>query len=174
MIQMVFGTVLRTFVCALFGAIFGYILGFMIELFPGFNAALLNGLNALTGMSNVSMPALLAALGLLAGTIMGVIISIMIYYAWRGKYAKWIGRRAREFGHSFGHGNPYFRRHRHYYGMCGPWSDPIEDSLWEIDGYVSYLEDLPKDRLEACDEKIGRLNERLIRLKASMDQNRSS
>jgi hypothetical protein len=171
---MVFGTVVRTFVCALFGAIFGYILGFMIELFPGFNTALLSGLNALTGMSNVSMPALLAALGLIAGTILGILISIIIYYAWTGRHAKWMRRRARELDHSFGHGRPYFRRYRHYSGdMYGPWKDPIEDSLSEIDGYVSYLEDLPKDRLEACDERIGRLNERLSRLKASMDQDRS-
>ena len=168
---MVFGTVLRTFCCAVFGAIFGYILGFMIELFPGFNMALLNGLHTTLGMSIVSMPALLAALGLLAGTLLGVILSIMI--AGYGKYAKyahgWFG-----YPHRHHHYRHYARYWHHYGSRCEPWDYTIEDTLGEMDGYVSYLEDLPEDRLKACQDKIGRLNERLSDLKASLNNNKSS
>ncbi|HTY91769.1 MAG TPA: hypothetical protein VMC84_11385 [Methanocella sp.] len=165
---MVFGTVIWTFVCALFGAIFGYILGLMIELFPGVNAALLNGLHV------TSMPALLAALGLVAGTLLGILISALVYYAWTGKYAKYFHNWSHGDGRRYVHGHHHFRRYGHYYeSACGPWSNPVEDSLSEIDGYVSYLEDMPKDRLEACDERISRLNERLSNLKASLNKNRS-
>ena len=172
---MVFGTVVRTFVCALFGAVFGYILGVMLDLFPGFNAALLNGLHAVTGMTFVSMPALLATLGLFAGVILGVVISIMIHYAWKGKYAKYLHYWTRGYYHKHWHGYSHGRKYRHYYGGdCGPWNDPVEDSLEEIDGYVSYLEDMPKEKLEASDEKIERLSRRLSDLRASLGKNRIS
>lgn len=66
---MVLGVILG----AVFGAVFGYIIGWIIELFPNFNAALLDGLQSLTGISGVKTTALLAAIGFLAGLISGLI-----------------------------------------------------------------------------------------------------
>ena len=170
---MVFGTVLRTFCCAVFGAIFGYILGFMVELFPGFNMAVLNWLHTALGMSVVSMPALLAALGLLAGMLLGIILSIIIYYAWNGKYAKYAHSWFGYYPHR--HHHRHYARYWHHYGSrFEPWDYSIEDTLGEMDGYVSYLEDMPDEKLKACQDKIGRLNERLSDLKASLNDNKSS
>lgn len=70
---MVIGRVMRTVIGAVFGAIFGYIAGWIVELFPRFNAALLEGLHSLTGLSGVSTAALLAAIGFIVGILAGVL-----------------------------------------------------------------------------------------------------
>lgn len=66
---MVLGVILG----AVFGAIFGYITGWVIQLFPNFNTALLEGIQAITGISNITMPALLAGIGFLLGLVLGII-----------------------------------------------------------------------------------------------------
>jgi DNA-binding PadR family transcriptional regulator len=38
----------------------------------------------------------------------------------------------------------------------------------EMDSYISYLEDLPKDRLSPYEDKIGAMSERLRKIKESM------
>lgn len=69
---MVVGTVIRTVIGALLGAIFGFIVGWIVELFPRFNAALLDGLHAITGIGDIRTAALLAAVGFIVGIIAGV------------------------------------------------------------------------------------------------------
>jgi hypothetical protein len=46
--------VLRILFGAVFGALFGYVLGWFVELFPGFNAAILEGLRVVTGINGVT------------------------------------------------------------------------------------------------------------------------
>ncbi len=69
---MVLGVILG----AVFGAILGYIVGWIVELFPGFNTALINGLQAF-GLNVGSMPggikALLTGLGFILGLLGGII-----------------------------------------------------------------------------------------------------
>ena len=73
--------VLRILFGAVFGALFGYVLGWLIELFPGFNAAILDGLRVVTGIDGVTMMALLAGIGFLGGIVMGLISSVL--HDWR-------------------------------------------------------------------------------------------
>jgi hypothetical protein len=168
---MAFGTILRTFVGAFFGALFGYILGLIIELFPGLNMAMLNGLQAITGMSGISIPALLTAIGFMAGAIIGILASLLIFIISRGAYARWLHRCAHEFGHSFRHWNMYaMRYHRCYRVEDEPKDGSVEDTIRELDGYLSYLEDLPGDRLAAYEDRMSRLNDRLHSLKVSLHQ----
>ncbi len=172
---MAFGTVLRTIVGAMFGAIFGYILGVIIELFPG--------------MGSMSLPALLAAAGFLVGAALGILVSLGLILVTNGVYARPLSRWAKElglhewwcwprrrhwYGHSLKHGG--VRAPWGYYGYDGcasyhgtePYS--VEDTLQEMDGYISYLEDLPKDRVAAFEDRISRLNARLDSLRASLRQ----
>lgn len=46
----------------------------------------------------------------------------------------------------------------------------VDEVLVEIDSYLSYLEDLPEERLASCEDKIGRLSDRMSRLRASLHQ----
>ncbi len=69
--------VLRILLGAVFGALFGYVLGWLVELFPGFNAAILDGLHAVTGINGVTMMALLAGIGFLGGIVVGFIGSLL-------------------------------------------------------------------------------------------------
>jgi MFS family permease len=69
--------VLRILFGAVFGALFGYVLGWLVELFPGFNAAILDGLQAVTGIHGVTMMALLAGIGFLGGIVVGFIGSLL-------------------------------------------------------------------------------------------------
>jgi MFS family permease len=69
--------VLRILFGAVFGALFGYVLGWFIELFPGFNAAILDGLRVVTGIDGVTMMALLAGIGFLGGIVLGLISSVL-------------------------------------------------------------------------------------------------
>jgi hypothetical protein len=68
---MVLGVILG----AVFGAVFGYIIGWIISLFPGFNNALVSGLQAF-GIPMSSMGGLapfLAAVGFILGLLGGII-----------------------------------------------------------------------------------------------------
>jgi ABC-type dipeptide/oligopeptide/nickel transport system permease subunit len=69
---MVLGTIIKSIIGAVLGAIFGFIVGWIVELFPRFNAALLDGLHAITGISGIRTAALLAAVGFIVGIIAGV------------------------------------------------------------------------------------------------------
>jgi ABC-type dipeptide/oligopeptide/nickel transport system permease subunit len=69
---MVLGTIIKTIIGAVLGAIFGFIVGWIVELFPRFNAALLDGLHAITGINGIRTAALLAAVGFIVGIIAGV------------------------------------------------------------------------------------------------------
>jgi hypothetical protein len=69
--------VLRILFGAVFGALFGYVLGWLVELFPGFNAAILEGLRVVTGVNGVTMMALLAGIGFLGGIAVGFIGSLL-------------------------------------------------------------------------------------------------
>ncbi len=162
---MVFGRIIVIFICAIFGAVFGYILGRIVELFPGLNLAL-------TGMSGMSMPALLAAIGLMAGVILGLLASLASYFVCRGA-EKWRQRgRLRRIKHSFKHGDAYgwktYCGAGCYGGEYGLEPHSIEDTLQEIDSYLSYLEDLPKDQLAAHEDRMGRFSDRLDSLRASL------
>lgn len=44
----------------------------------------------------------------------------------------------------------------------------MEGALDELDSYVSYLEDLPRDRLMSAEARLSRIAERLQRLKESL------
>ncbi|MGA9139836.1 MAG: PadR family transcriptional regulator [Methanocella sp.] len=46
----------------------------------------------------------------------------------------------------------------------------LEGSLDELDSYVSYLEDLPKDRLKPGEARLARIAERLQRLSESLNK----
>ncbi len=73
---MVIGTVIRTVFGAVFGAIFGYIVGLFVQwIFPNFTTSLLNGLHSITGIGNVSLPALIAAVGFIVGILSGLLHS---------------------------------------------------------------------------------------------------
>jgi hypothetical protein len=69
---MVLWAIIKTIIGAIFGAIIGYIAGWAVELFPRFNAALLDGLHTITGISGVRMTALLAAIGFIVGILTGI------------------------------------------------------------------------------------------------------
>jgi MFS family permease len=69
--------VLRILLGSVFGALFGYVLGWFIELFPGFNAAILEGLRVIIGLNGVHMTALLAGIGFLGGIVVGFIGSLL-------------------------------------------------------------------------------------------------
>ncbi len=69
--------VLRILFGAVFGALFGYVLGWLVELFPGFNAAILEGLRVVAGINGVTMMALLAGIGFLGGIAVGFIGSLL-------------------------------------------------------------------------------------------------
>ncbi len=69
--------VLRILLGAAFGALFGYVLGWFIELFPWFNAAILDGLRVIVGLDGVHMTALLAGIGFLGGIFVGVVGSLL-------------------------------------------------------------------------------------------------
>lgn len=55
--------------------------------------------------------------------------------------------------------------HRHQY-QEGPYT--VEGTLSEMESYVSYLEDMPKEKLGQHETRIGRLSERLGKLKESL------
>ncbi|MCD1295644.1 hypothetical protein CUJ83_11610 [Methanocella sp. CWC-04] len=66
--------VLGVLLGAVFGAIFGYILGWIVELFPNFNAALLDGINLLTGLDvSGQTRALFTAIGFICGILFGIL-----------------------------------------------------------------------------------------------------
>ncbi|OPY26107.1 MAG: hypothetical protein A4E28_02702 [Methanocella sp. PtaU1.Bin125] len=69
--------VLRILLGAFFGALFGFLLGWFIELFPRFNGALVDGLGFITGIHDIRMAALLAAVGFLGGIFLGLIASVV-------------------------------------------------------------------------------------------------
>lgn len=85
--------ILRTVFGAVFGAAFGYILGLLVEwLFPHFNAALLAGITAITGIGGIQTAALLAAVGFFAGVLGGVLSGLAHYtfkHAWRSRWQRW-------------------------------------------------------------------------------------
>ena len=84
--------VLRNLLGAFFGALFGYVLGCFNELFPGFNAAILQGLHYVAGVDGVTMMALLAGIGFLGGIVLGLISSVLhdMRHAWlRDRYKDW-------------------------------------------------------------------------------------
>ncbi len=84
--------VLRILLGAFFGALFGYVLGWFIELFPRFNAAILDGLHYIAGIEGVSMVALLAGIGFIGGIALGVISSILHdirHHQYRDRYKHW-------------------------------------------------------------------------------------
>ncbi len=58
--------------------------------------------------------------------------------------------------------------HRHSHQQHGSYS--LEGALDELDSYVSYLEDLPKDRLKPGEARLARIAERLQRLKESLNK----
>jgi hypothetical protein len=153
---MTFGTVLWTFIGALFGAAFGYILGWIIEL--------------LTGMGG--MPALLAALGFMAGAALGILVSLALLLITRGVYREKFHEAAHRFGHSLRHGRVHAMRNYYWSDGCAcehvPEPYSVEDTLQELDGYLSYLEDLPEERLASYGDKLARLNDRLNKLRASL------
>jgi hypothetical protein len=46
----------------------------------------------------------------------------------------------------------------------------MEGALDELESYVSYLEDLPRDRLKPAEARLARVAERLQRLKESLNK----
>lgn len=78
--------ILRILVGAAIGAVFGYIVGWFIELFPDFNAALLSGITALTGISGVKVSALLAAIGFILGILGGLLNGLSAHRHRRDRY----------------------------------------------------------------------------------------
>lgn len=46
----------------------------------------------------------------------------------------------------------------------------MEGALDELESYVSYLEDLPRDRLKPAEARLARISERLQRLKESLNK----
>jgi hypothetical protein len=74
---MVIGSVIRAVFGAIFGAAFGYIIGWLVKFFfPNFTNTLMNGLHGTTGISGISLPALLAAVGFIVGIISGIAHSL--------------------------------------------------------------------------------------------------
>ncbi|HMK45747.1 MAG TPA: PadR family transcriptional regulator [Methanocella sp.] len=53
-----------------------------------------------------------------------------------------------------------------YHSDQGPYT--IEGTLSELESYISYLEDVPKDRLSSQADRLGRISERLQGLKESL------
>jgi MFS family permease len=78
--------ILRILVGAVVGAVFGYIVGWIVEMFPNFNAALLSGIAALTGISGVRIPALLAAIGFILGILGGLLHGLTYRRGHRYRY----------------------------------------------------------------------------------------
>lgn len=70
--------ILRILVGAIFGAVVGYIVGWIVEMFPNFNAALLGGLQAITGIGGIKTSALLAAIGFILGILGGLLHGVML------------------------------------------------------------------------------------------------
>ena len=67
---MVVGAILK----AVFGALIGYIAGWIIELFPNFDAALTGGIHILTGVDVTGQTRwLFTGLGFLLGLLAGVV-----------------------------------------------------------------------------------------------------
>jgi DNA-binding PadR family transcriptional regulator len=58
--------------------------------------------------------------------------------------------------------------HRHSHHQHGSYS--MESSLDELDSYVSYLEDLPRERLKPAEARLAHISERLQRLKESLNK----
>ncbi len=56
-------------------------------------------------------------------------------------------------------------RHGHHGGGYSP-----EGALDELDSYVSYLEDLPRERLKPAEARLARIAERLQQLKESLNK----
>jgi len=50
----------------------------------------------------------------------------------------------------------------------GAGSGSVSNILTEMDSYLAYLEDLPKDKITPFEEKLGRIMERMSRLKESL------
>ncbi len=61
-----------------------------------------------------------------------------------------------------GFGGP---RHSHHHATYS-----LEGALDELDSYVSYLEDLPRERLKPAEARLARIAERLQRLKESLNK----
>jgi hypothetical protein len=68
--------VLGIILSAIFGGIFGFLAGWVVEIFPNFNASLLDGINLLTGL-NISDPHttrnLFTGLGFILGIVFGIL-----------------------------------------------------------------------------------------------------
>jgi DNA-binding PadR family transcriptional regulator len=60
--------------------------------------------------------------------------------------------------------------HRQYGKNVDRSAFAIESALTEIDGYVSYLEDIKKEKLAPHEEHIGVLSERLKKIKESLQE----
>jgi hypothetical protein len=52
------------------------------------------------------------------------------------------------------------------FGRASPRS--VDQIMDEIDSYISYLEDLPKEKVAQCEEKLDRIGEHLKNLKESL------
>lgn len=55
--------------------------------------------------------------------------------------------------------------HSHHYQQ-GPYT--VEGTLSELESYISYLEDMPKEKLAQYETRVARLSERLQKLKESL------
>ena len=64
-------------------------------------------------------------------------------------------------------GHPFFRQHEKHMDRGAL---AIENALAEIDSYISYLEDIKKEKLMPHKELIGELSERLKKLKKSLKE----
>ncbi len=52
--------------------------------------------------------------------------------------------------------------------MAGSGPRSVDEVMTEIDSYLSYLEDVPKERLAPHDDKIGALGEHLRRVRSAL------
>jgi DNA-binding PadR family transcriptional regulator len=53
----------------------------------------------------------------------------------------------------------------------GQWSQgkyTVESAVKEMDSYISYLEDLPREKVKPFEDQIARINDRLQKLKESL------
>ncbi len=50
----------------------------------------------------------------------------------------------------------------------------VDDVLVEVDSYISYLEDLPKEKLAPYEEKVDRLVEHLEKVRSSLKNDKRS
>ena len=64
-------------------------------------------------------------------------------------------------------GHPFFRSHE----KMDRGTLAIEEALTEIDGYISYLEDIKKEKLAPHEEVIATMGERLKRMEESLQKN---